>query len=92
MMNCENYRSIKLFEHGLNILERIIDKRSSEIVDILRGQQYRFRKEIETLDAIFKGRQIMEKSIDRHNDLFLTFVELEKYGTCGSIILGREKK
>ena len=39
IINCENYRGVKLTEYGLKILVRIIiDKRLREIVDI-RGRQ-----------------------------------------------------
>ena len=34
MINCEIYQGTKLTEHGIKILERIVDKRLTEIVDI----------------------------------------------------------
>ena len=77
IMNWENYHGIKLTEHGLNILERIIDKRLREIVDI-KGWQNGFRKRMGTSDAIFIVKQLMEKYIKGHKDLCLTFVDLEK--------------
>ena len=34
VLDCRNYRGINLFEHGLNIYERILDKRLRQYVDV----------------------------------------------------------
>ena len=57
---CKSNRDIKLTEHGLKILKRIIDKRLREILDI-KGLQYGFRKGMRTSHAIFIVKQLMEK-------------------------------
>ena len=48
-----------------------------EIINI-RGQQFGFRKGMGISDVIFIARQLIEKHIERHKDLFLTFADLVK--------------
>ena len=41
VLDCGNYRGIKLLEHGLKVYERIIDKRLRQQVNI-DDMQFRF--------------------------------------------------
>ena len=43
VMGCASYRGIKLMEHAINVLERVVNKRSRESVDI-DGMQFGFMK------------------------------------------------
>ena len=38
ILECGNYRAIKLMEHGLKVMERIVDQRLREIVKIDESQ------------------------------------------------------
>ena len=77
IMECGNHRGIKLTEHGLKVLERILDERLREIVKIGK-QQYGFMKGRGTLDAIFIVRQLQEKRLEGNQKLFCAFIDLEK--------------
>ncbi|XP_066964344.1 uncharacterized protein [Macrobrachium rosenbergii] len=76
-MDCGNYRGIKLTEHGLEVLERILDERLREIVKIGK-QQYGFMRGRGTVDAIFIVRQQQEKRLEGNQELYCAFIDLEK--------------
>ncbi|XP_064122691.1 uncharacterized protein LOC135226940 [Macrobrachium nipponense] len=63
VMDCGNYRRIKLIEHESKVLERILDERLREIVKI-RKQQYGFMRRRGTVDAIFIVRKLQEKRVE----------------------------
>jgi len=58
--SCGNYRSIKLLEHGMKVIERVFVKRLRKVVDIDK-MQMGFMPGKGTIDAIFIIRQMMEK-------------------------------
>ena len=64
ILECENYRGIKLLEHGLKILERILDKRIRKVIKI-DPKQFGFMPGKSTVGAIFIVRQLVEKRIYR---------------------------
>ena len=63
-MECSNYRGIKLLEHGLKVLETVLDKRPRQIITIYR-MQFVFSLGKGTADAIFMMRQVQEKMLER---------------------------
>ena len=77
IMECGNHRGIKLTEHGLKVLERILDERLRETVKIGK-QQYGFMRGRGTVDAIFIVRQLQEKRLEGNQKLFCAFIDLEK--------------
>ena len=77
VQDCGNYRGIKLMSHTLKILERMIDTRLREEVEI-GGEQMGFMKGRGTTDGIFCLRQLMEKFREKQRDLHMVFVDLEK--------------
>ena len=77
VQECSNYRGIKLMSHTLKILERIIDGRLREEVDIGK-EQLGFMKGNGTSDGIFCLRQVMEKFREKQRDLHVVFIDLEK--------------
>ena len=77
ILACSNHRGIKLTEHGLKILERVLDERFRDIVNIGR-QHYGFMKGKGTVDAIFIIRQLQEKKLEGNQKLFCAFLDLEK--------------
>jgi len=76
-LECGNYRGIKLLEHLLKIMERVLDQRLRAVVDI-DEMQYGFRKGRGTTDAIFVVKQLQEKYLEKQRDLYFAFVDLEK--------------
>ena len=72
-----NYRGLKLLEHAMKVLERIVEKLIRDIVDI-DSMQFGFRPGRGTTDAIFILRQIQEKFLAKGKTLYFAFVDLEK--------------
>ena len=72
-----NYRCLKLLEHVMKVLERIVETqiRSSIKID---DMQFGFRPGRGTTDAIFIVRQLQEKFLAKKKNLYLAFVDLEK--------------
>ena len=73
----ENYRDLKLTEHILKVMERIIEDFIRNIVNI-DDMQFGFMPGRGTTDAIFIVRQIQEAYIRKNLNLFFAFVDLEK--------------
>ena len=76
-LDCGNFRGIKLLEHLLKVLERILDQRLRELVEI-NDMQFGFSKGKGTSDAVFVVQQLQEKFREKKRDLLFTFVDLEK--------------
>ena len=72
-----NYRGLKLLEHVIKILERVIESIIRSRVNINK-MQYRFMPDRGTMDAIFILRQMHEKHLEKHKPLYFAFVDLEK--------------
>ena len=57
---CSCYRAVKLLEHGMNVLERVLEKRFCRIVSV--GElQIGFLPERGTIDAVFILRRMQEE-------------------------------
>ena len=77
ILDCRQYRGIKLLEHGLKVLERVLDERVRKMMEV-DPRQFGFMPEKNTIDAIFIIRQLMEKEIEGILESYLGFVDLEK--------------
>ena len=75
--SCRSYRSVKLLEHGVNVIERISEERLRKNVKLDETQIGLVPGEGST-DAIFLVRQMMEKYEAAGKKLYLVFVNLEK--------------
>ena len=74
---CGNYRSVKLLEHGMKVVERVFESRLRKVLDI-DGNQLGFMPGRGTIDGIFAVRQWMEKSRAVDKDLCMVFIDMEK--------------
>jgi hypothetical protein len=74
---CGSYRGIKLLEHAMKIMERVIEVRVRNIVKI-DSMQFGFMAGKGTTDAIFIVRQLQEKYLAKKKALWMAFVDLEK--------------
>ena len=74
---CESYRGVKLLEHGMKVLERVLEKRLRQKIDI-DEMQCGFVPGRGTVDAIFIVRQLQEKYLLKKKCLYFCFVDLEK--------------
>ena len=76
-LQCGSYRGIRLLEHVLKVLERVIEARVRTTVKI-DDMQFGFMPGRGTTDAIFIVRQLQEKFLAKKQDLWMAFVDLEK--------------
>ena len=76
-LTCGSYRGIKLLEHAMKVLERVIEERLRKIVKI-DSMQFGFTSGRSMTDAIFIVRQLQEKYLAKSKDLWMAFVDLEK--------------
>ena len=65
---CGSYRGIKLVEHVMKVLERVIERRIRNIVKI-DSMQFGFMAGKSAADAIFIVRQLQEKYLARNKKL-----------------------
>lgn len=76
---CSNYRKIVLLSHASKILLNIVKNRlKRRIYAHLHEDQFGFRSQRGTREAILALRQILERRIDLNKDTYLAFVDLEK--------------
>ena len=68
ILECSNFRGIKLISHTLKLLERIIDQRLRNIVD-LGNIQFGFRRGRSTMDPVFALKILQEKYREKQKDL-----------------------
>ena len=82
-LNRGNYRGLKLTEHVMKVMERIVDGTIRELIAIAE-MQFAFVPGQGTTDAILIIRQLQEKFLSRKDlknknlTLFFAFVDLEK--------------
>ena len=72
-----NHRGLKLIEHPMKVLERIIETLIRKTVDI-DAMQFGFCPGRGTTDAIFILRQVQEKLLAKGKTIYFAFVDLEK--------------
>jgi hypothetical protein len=81
-LECGSYRGIKLLEHAMKVLERVIEVRLRKMIDVedikLDDMQFGFRAGRGTIDAIFVVRQMQERYLQKKKELWMAFVDLEK--------------
>ena len=76
---CEEHRTLSLVSHASKILTRIISRRMErKIEDNLSENQFGFRKNRGTREAILCLRVMVEKTIHVNKPLYVAFVDLEK--------------
>ena len=77
VMECNNYRGIKLMSHTMKLWERMIEARLREITKIA-DNQFGFRPGKSTTEPIFALRMLQEKYREKNKELHMVFVDLEK--------------
>ena len=76
-MDCVSYRGVKLLEHGMKVVERMLEKRLRRLVKVDQ-MQFGFKPCRSTVDAIFILRRMQESYFKKNRKLFICFVDLEK--------------
>ena len=75
--NCSCHRAVNLFDHGIKLMERVLEKRHHRIVSV-DEMQFGFMPERGTIDAVFMLRRMQEKYHAKGKKLYMCFEDLEK--------------
>ena len=75
--NCNTYRGVKLLEHPVKIVERVLEGRIRELVNI-DSMQFDFMPGRGMTDALFVARRMQEEYRDKKKKLYMCFVDIEK--------------
>ena len=76
VMDCGAYRGVKLLEHAMKIVERVLEKKIKELVKV-DDIQFGFMPGKGTTDAFFILR-MQEEFRGKEKKLYMCFVDLEK--------------
>ena len=77
VMDCGAYRGVKLLEHAMKIVERVLENRIRELV-MIDQMQFGFMPGRGTTPALFIRRRMQEEFRGREEKLCMCFVDLEK--------------
>ncbi|ROT72113.1 hypothetical protein C7M84_009515 [Penaeus vannamei] len=77
IMECGNYRGIKLMSHSMKLYERVQESQLRNIVGISE-EQFGFMKGKSTTDAILVLRQLQDKFREGQQELHSVLIDLEK--------------
>ena len=77
VMDCASYRGVKLSEHGIKVVERLLEKRLRRSVKFYQ-MQFDFMPGSSIVDAIFIFRRMQKSYLEKNRKLFTCFVDLEK--------------
>ena len=79
LRSCDNWRGISLLDVVGKVLGRIVQERLQVIAEsLLSDSQCGFRRGRGCVDMIFVARQLMEKTREHEDSLFVLFVDLKK--------------
>jgi len=79
LLNCSNYRLISLMSHITKILIRILMFRMKKVIhNEISWEQFGFRKNKGTRNAIFVMRSIAKRNIQMQQDIYAAFIDYEK--------------
>ena len=73
-MSC---RGVKLLQHAMKIVEKVLERRLRHMVKV-DDMQFGFMPGKGTIDAVFILRRLQEEYLDREKKLYMCFVDLEK--------------
>ena len=72
-----NYHGLKLTDQVLKVVERVIEKIMRECI-VIDDMEFGFMPGCGTTDAIFIVRQLQEKVLNKNQNLYFAFIDLEK--------------
>ena len=76
---CGQHRTISIMSQITKVLLRIILKRiRNKITPLIGREQFGFMKDKGTTNAIYALKMIMERSIEKCNDLYICFIDYSK--------------
>ncbi|KAG1682425.1 Craniofacial development protein 2 [Nymphon striatum] len=78
-VKCEEYRTISLMSHLTKVLLKVIMNRSRKVIEEeISEEQYGFRKDKGTRDAIFNLRVLCDRAIEVQKKIYILFLDYEK--------------
>ena len=77
VMICGSYIGVKLLEHDMNIIERVLERRIRALVDFDEAQ-FGFMPGKGTTNALFLEQRLQEAHRAKNRRMYLCFVDLEK--------------
>ena len=78
-LKCDNWRGISLLDVAGKVFARILKDRLEVIAErVLPESQCGFRRGRGCIDMIFATRQLVEKTIEHDDSLFILFIDLKK--------------
>ena len=77
VISCKSYRAVKLLEHVMKIVERVLERQMQTLVS-LNKMQFGFMPGKEIADAIFRVRRMQEKYQKKDKKLYMCFVDMKK--------------
>ena len=77
VMSCGSYKGVKLLEHAMKIVERVLERRIRTLVN-LDKIQFGFMPGKGTVDTIFIVRRMQEEYQKKDKKLYMCFVDMEK--------------
>ena len=75
--NCGSYRGVKLLEHGMKVIGRVLERRIRALVDFDEAQ-FGFMPAKRTTDALFLVRRLQEEHRAKDKRMCMRFVDLDK--------------
>ena len=70
-------RGVKLLQHAMKIVEKVLERRLRHMVKV-DDMQFGFMPGKGTIDAVFILRRLQEEYLDKEKKLYMCFVDLEK--------------
>ena len=77
VMSCGSHNGVKLLEHAMEIVERVLERRIRTLVN-LNKMQFEFMPGNGTADAIFIVRRMQEKYQKKDKKLYVCIVDMKK--------------
>ena len=77
VMSCGSYRQVKLLQHAMKIVERVLERRIRTLVN-LNEMQFGFMPVKGIVDAIFIVRRMQKEYQKKDKKLYMCFVDVEK--------------
>ena len=77
VMSCGSYRGVKMLEHAMKIVERVLERRIRTLVNFNK-MQLEFMPGKRTVDAIFIVMRMQEEYQKKDKKLYMCFVDMEK--------------
>ena len=71
------YRGVKLLEHAMKIVEKVLERRLRCMVKV-DEMQFGFMPGKGTIDTLFILRRLQEEYLDTEKKLYMCFFDLEK--------------